>query len=212
MQTIAKSNRYGPCPTHFRATCRQASEGGTNSYESAGYQIVMHIGNLAPDDFDPDDWERHVEELEDLIMGPSNAGMSLIQSDDAGVLAWFDLWVPSCMALIPSRRRQTFLAGVYRYVIEEGNPVGRRGCREATLGVRARGLPLHPRIRCGTLGVSGERRGRSAGRTGPEVRILGTGNAVQPRQPGRLVPLTAPASFHRGRILHIPRQSARRER
>jgi hypothetical protein len=47
-----------------------------------------------------------------------------VRSDDGAVLAWFDRWVPRCMTLVPRRRRQIFLQGVYRYALEEGNTIG----------------------------------------------------------------------------------------
>jgi hypothetical protein len=39
--------------------------------------------------------------------------------DDEAVLGWFDCHYPKCMALVPPRRREQFLAGVYRAHDEE---------------------------------------------------------------------------------------------
>jgi hypothetical protein len=45
---------------------------------------------------------------------------SLIRArDDGGVLGWFDRELPRCMALIPRRRRASFLAGIYEEVAED---------------------------------------------------------------------------------------------
>jgi hypothetical protein len=69
MQSIAKPKGYEACPTHFWATCRGASEGGTNSYEWAGYQLVMHIRDLGPYDVEEDEWDRRLQELSELNPG-----------------------------------------------------------------------------------------------------------------------------------------------
>jgi len=43
--------------------------------------------------------------------------------DDTRVLSWFDRELPRCMALIPTRRRPTFLEGVYEAVEETGGDI-----------------------------------------------------------------------------------------
>ena len=63
-----------------------------------------------PYEVEDEDWQERVEELTTLID----------ESNDSAVLAWFDRWVPRCMALIPRRRRAAFLAGVYEFVEEGG--------------------------------------------------------------------------------------------
>ena len=124
MKTFAKPKGYGACPSHFRARCHEASRGGSDGYEQAGYHLISHVGSLAPHDVDEEDWYRHVQELADLIQPVSEDGKSSELPDDAAVLAWFDRWVPRCLVLVPARRRAAFLAGVYRYVLDEGNVIG----------------------------------------------------------------------------------------
>ena len=124
MQTFVKPKSYGACPSHFRAICRRASEGGSSGYDEAGYHLVAAIGDLAPYDVEGENWDRQLQGLADLLLLTDGGGMTLVPPDDDAVLAWFVRWVPRCMALIPQRRRGTFLEGVYRYVLEEGHTVG----------------------------------------------------------------------------------------
>jgi hypothetical protein len=92
----------GALPTFFRATCMEAQRGGDRGYDWAGYTLFGAAAGLI-------EWRSHkklqetFEELKDAIE----------QGDDAAVLEWFDRELPRCMALIPKRRRGTFLRGVY---------------------------------------------------------------------------------------------------
>jgi hypothetical protein len=82
------------------------------------------IGDLAPYDVEEEDWTRHLQELADLILSAAEPGMPPMPPDDAAVLAWFGRWLPRCLSLIPPRRRQTFLQGVYKYLSVEGRTIG----------------------------------------------------------------------------------------
>jgi hypothetical protein len=108
-----KPKGLGACPTFFLARCREASRGGTDGYEWAAYSLIRAIGSLIPYDLEEDEWFARLDELSSLIEA----------KDDETVLAWFERWLPRCMALVPRRRRTLFLKGVYRYVIGEGNGV-----------------------------------------------------------------------------------------
>lgn len=124
MKTAADPRASGACPSHFHSTCRTASEGGVNGYQVAGYELARWASNLLPLDMESDEWEERLNELDDLIEneGPRDSEPGDAEVD-AKVLAWFDRWLPCCMALIPRRRRTAFLKGVYRYVIEDGNSI-----------------------------------------------------------------------------------------
>jgi hypothetical protein len=37
------------------------------------------------------------------------------------ILAWFEWWVPRRMVIVPRRRGDSFLRGVYRLVVDEEN-------------------------------------------------------------------------------------------
>jgi hypothetical protein len=91
-------------PTFFRALCYDARRGGSASYSGAGHELYRHAEGLLYGG----DWEeQHTERqrLDDLV----EAG------DDAAVIRWFELHFPNCMKLVPRRRRQAFLTGVYRF-------------------------------------------------------------------------------------------------
>jgi hypothetical protein len=60
-----------------------------------------------------DEWVEALERLDTLIRKRS----------DSDILAWLKAHVPRCLALIPRRRLQTFLGGLYRYVIFDGNQI-----------------------------------------------------------------------------------------
>jgi hypothetical protein len=110
--TLAKINS-GPCPSFFQALCITATQGGMRSYEWAGYGLVRALGGICPDEMEYEEWEVELIELNTLIT----------EGSDDEVLAWFDRWLPCCMSLVPRRRRGSFLNGVYRYVIKEGETI-----------------------------------------------------------------------------------------
>jgi hypothetical protein len=93
-------------PSFFRARIFEAQGGGRDGYWGAGYHLAMHVSNYLP--YDCDEAEANDE-----------LGDALSAGDDARVLAWFDKYVPRCMALVPRRRREQFLKGVY-VAFEEG--------------------------------------------------------------------------------------------
>jgi hypothetical protein len=105
----------GPCPTFFRALCRTASEGGSGGYEWAGHGLTGAIPQLMPEDVEHDEWYDLVQEFIGLVCpeGPSSGMSAWPAPDDEAVLAWLDRWLPRCMALVPRRRRDSFLKGVY---------------------------------------------------------------------------------------------------
>jgi hypothetical protein len=115
-QTMPKPSKpkgKGPCPTFFVAACREASQGGTNGYDRPGYVLVGALGGLTHYEIEEDEWAERLEELSTLIW----------QGSDEDVPAWFVCWLPRCMALVPRRRRHSFLKGVYCYTRDEGNEI-----------------------------------------------------------------------------------------
>jgi hypothetical protein len=124
--------RKGPYPTtHFRALCREASQGGPdNSYESVGRALAGEAHKLLVEMYDDEDVRgEKIDELSSLIWGKppvtrvrSWEGFSV--SDDSGkVIAWFKREFPLYMNQVPNERSETFLRGVYRYVVEEENDI-----------------------------------------------------------------------------------------
>lgn len=108
MQTsIDQSVVFPAIPTFFRALCYDARRGGSASYAGAGHELYRHAeGLLYGGDWD----EQHTEceQLDDLVEA----------EDDGSVFRWFENHFPRCMELIPRRRRQAFLKGVYRFAEE----------------------------------------------------------------------------------------------
>jgi hypothetical protein len=108
-----KPKGLGACPTYFVANCLEASRGGSAGYKFVGRQLVSGIANLAPDWLDNDQRAAELEILQDLILN----------RQDRKILDWFQQHVPRCMKLIPARRREALLDGVYEYVIDDENDI-----------------------------------------------------------------------------------------
>jgi hypothetical protein len=116
MYAVAKPRGYGACPTHFVARCREAAAGGSQGYDSVGYHMASHVAGLSPDNIEDEEWDRHLDVLADHID----------QGDDRAIIDWLGRFVPRCMALVPRRRRESFLAGIYRYVNEDEQDIRER--------------------------------------------------------------------------------------
>jgi hypothetical protein len=101
----------GACPAFFKMTCAEARRGGGHGYDWAGRKLIGCAASLIAADTTEELFEKF-EELKGLIR----------DSNDDGVLDWFDRELPRCMELIPRRRRASFLAGVYTEVDEYGVP------------------------------------------------------------------------------------------
>jgi hypothetical protein len=110
---IEKPKGRGACPSFFFAQCREASLGGAGGYRNAGHSLASTIAQLPPDWIEEDQWVPELEKLQALIEAGS----------DEEIIAWFKRWVPRCMALVPARRYDSFLRGVYACVIDEENSV-----------------------------------------------------------------------------------------
>jgi len=101
--SISSPLAFGGCPTFFRALCREGSRGGSASYFGAGHELMRHTERLVPYGAEEDEWETELETLALLVE----------QEDDEAILAWFVDHYPKCMHLVPKRRRESFLKGVY---------------------------------------------------------------------------------------------------
>jgi hypothetical protein len=98
----------GACPAYFRAICWEASQGGDQGYMRAGRKLLRTAASEIA-------WESDDELTEKF----NDLKRVLQRRNDDGVLAWFDREFPRCMALIPRRRRSTFLEGAYRQFKED---------------------------------------------------------------------------------------------
>ncbi len=92
---------FSGVPTFFRAQCSIASQG--HGYDGAGRELSRHLERLVPYDVENDDWLYAIGKLERAVA----------DSNDDEVVNWFLDYFPQCMALVPTRRRKTFLRGVY---------------------------------------------------------------------------------------------------
>jgi hypothetical protein len=101
---------HGGVPSFFRANCMEAARGGANGYQAAGWHLANAIcSGQEPYEVEEEEWEAEVEALKELL-----------ESDDvAGVWGWFKRHYPKCMALVPIRRREQFVAGVKSAYEEE---------------------------------------------------------------------------------------------
>ena len=95
---------HGGVPTFFRACCHEAQQGGKNGYSNAGWHLTNAIGNECPYDLELDDWQQEVQKLHSLLAA----------DDTEGVWEWCTRHYPTCMKLVPYRRRDQFVAGVRR--------------------------------------------------------------------------------------------------
>jgi hypothetical protein len=89
-------------PSYFRASCYTASRGGCGGYFSVGRTLAGSLANEIPYDLEEDEWVTEVQSLEELM----GAG------DDEAAWLWFKTHYPRCMAIVPTRRKDRFLAGV----------------------------------------------------------------------------------------------------
>jgi hypothetical protein len=98
-------------PTFFRACCGTASQGCDIGYDHPGHELMRHVRDLVPYDADDDEWGASCDRLDDAIRN----------GDGARVLSWFVAHYPNCMALIPKRRRASFLRGVLAMAASKGD-------------------------------------------------------------------------------------------
>jgi hypothetical protein len=105
-----KPKGKGPCPTWFWARCKTAAQGGSEGYDSAGYELARHLESLEPDDLDGDDWAATLEAIQAFIQN----------RNDMEAFALLDLYLPRCTAMVPAQRRKKFMEG-FRECIDDGN-------------------------------------------------------------------------------------------
>jgi hypothetical protein len=105
------SHVFRGVPAFFIDRCHEVKCRLTDlGYASAARGLVQTLEYLCPSDLDDEEWTRRIEDLADLV----------VERRDEAVLAWFVEHFPDCIALIPKRRRPSFLRGVYEVAEEEG--------------------------------------------------------------------------------------------
>ena len=96
-------------PTNFRASYARAREGGTHSYYWVGRSFTAQLESNIPYDLSFDEWDDRIGDLHKMIS----------TGDNQGIWNWLQGFFPRCMQLVPRRRREQFLQGVYAYAEEE---------------------------------------------------------------------------------------------
>jgi hypothetical protein len=97
--------QFSGIPGFFKASCCNARIGGSSGYESAGRELARHLEDLIPHDL-LDESEVWAEEIK--LLRPH-----VEASNDQEVLRWFIARFPNCIAMVPKRRRGSFLHGAY---------------------------------------------------------------------------------------------------
>jgi hypothetical protein len=90
-------------PSFFRALIFEAQRGGSRGYEDAGYHLAMHAHEFLSYEYDSDEEIAAMDRLESRLS----------KGDDDGILRWFEEELPKVMKLVPARRRDQFLKGVW---------------------------------------------------------------------------------------------------
>ena len=91
------------CPNYFRAACFHASQGGSHAYRHAGFTLGAATEGEQPYEAENAEWDESLRVLIDRLTA----------DDRAGVVAWYERTYPVCMALVPARRRASFVEGVF---------------------------------------------------------------------------------------------------
>lgn len=90
------------CPTFFRG-CVARAKTSRQGYSDAGFQLMIHVRELVDGEV------------------PDGVIDRMLEAPDAAeqIWRWLRTTLPCCMALVPGRRKPTFLKGVIA-AIEEG--------------------------------------------------------------------------------------------
>ena len=115
---LEKPRGKGACPTWFLARCHEAQQGGTGGYSAAGYTLAGNLPSMVSWDMEEEQWAKELERLGELL-APLNHNRPWGPDDDAAVWSWLQQHLPRCTALVPTRRRQQFLSGIYRAYEDE---------------------------------------------------------------------------------------------
>lgn len=96
----------GACPTFFTMLCYEASQGGDNSYYSAGYELARHLSSNI-------DKENQLKKLVRIIEIKDEQRMR------NNIRSWLKKYLPRCMESVPSRRQQgSFMDGFVKCIMD----------------------------------------------------------------------------------------------
>lgn len=104
-EVVPRNRIFQSVPAYFRRCCEDAAHDRVpNGYFHPGHELVRHIGQHCPDSCPTEHWKIERDALSELVGARQHTA----------VLGWFAGHFPLCMAMVPRRRRDTFLAGVYQ--------------------------------------------------------------------------------------------------
>jgi hypothetical protein len=113
------ARRSGACPTFFRAACATAMVGGTTGYNAAAYELTRNLPTLGPYEMTEAEWNERLDQLGELL-SIGFPGSDEEENANGQIVAWFEANLPRCMALVPVRRRDSFVKGVRAFREHEG--------------------------------------------------------------------------------------------
>jgi hypothetical protein len=96
---------FAGIPSFFYACCTSVKKQLVSAgYDYPAHELGRHLAALVPYDLTPEQWDACLDRLVLLIY----------QRDGAGVITWFERHCPLCLMLVPCRRREQFVRGIYR--------------------------------------------------------------------------------------------------
>src|SRR5205807_1715393 len=99
------SHTFRGIPGFFLACCHDVKRQNVSAgYDHPAYELMRHLSRLEPDAYEDDEWEEEIDNLFQLIAA----------RHDTAILVWFEKFYPKCLALVPKRRRSSFLQGIYQ--------------------------------------------------------------------------------------------------
>ena len=107
MSVIKRHCIVADVPRSFEETCRAAKLGIGSLL--CGYRLTLWAQQQIPEGCSPNEWRAEITDLDELIA----------HRRDQAIIEWFRQHYPACMQLVPSRRLNRFLDGVYQWAAEQ---------------------------------------------------------------------------------------------
>jgi hypothetical protein len=104
--TVPSQGVRGSLPAWFRVICNEAAQGGSIGYGAAGYKLAASVAGVPPVSLESNEWkwQEEISLLQDLLS----------EGNRAGVWDWIEFHYPKLMALVPTRRKEQFIDGVFQ--------------------------------------------------------------------------------------------------
>jgi len=100
-------------PSYLRATAWEASHDFKDGYRWFGNKLASHLLEMVENDLEVDEGEDEAE-LTDAILD------FIAEATDDEIWKWLRTAMPKCMALVPPRRKDTFMLGFNEVLEDEG--------------------------------------------------------------------------------------------